>query len=95
LIKPRRVAYSFADMRNASASNGPSPRIIVAGTGPVGLIAALALADTGLTVTLVGPGPCDGVRAQSRRHSCYRFHIVIQKCLTGEDGGSKYIACAC
>lgn len=29
--------------------------VIVAGTGPAGLIAALAMADTGLSVTLVGP----------------------------------------
>jgi 2-octaprenyl-6-methoxyphenol hydroxylase len=32
-----------------------SGRIIVAGTGPTGLIAALALADLGMPVTLVGP----------------------------------------
>ncbi|MDQ2634955.1 MAG: FAD-dependent monooxygenase, partial [Pseudomonadota bacterium] len=34
-----------------------NPRIIVAGTGPVGLIAALALADLGMPVTLAGPAP--------------------------------------
>ena len=33
------------------------PRIIVAGTGPVGLIAALALADLGVPVTLAGHSP--------------------------------------
>lgn len=32
-------------------------KIIVAGTGPAGLIAALALADIGMAVTLVGPPP--------------------------------------
>lgn len=32
-------------------------RIVVAGTGPVGLIAALALADLGMPVTLAGPPP--------------------------------------
>jgi 2-octaprenyl-6-methoxyphenol hydroxylase len=32
-----------------------APNIIVAGTGPAGLIAALALADTGMPVVLVGP----------------------------------------
>ncbi|MEP4563495.1 MAG: FAD-dependent monooxygenase, partial [Nitratireductor sp.] len=32
-----------------------STPIIVAGTGPVGLIAALALAQTGFDVQLVGP----------------------------------------
>ena len=32
-------------------------RIIVAGTGPTGLIAALALADLGMPVTLAGPPP--------------------------------------
>jgi 2-octaprenyl-6-methoxyphenol hydroxylase len=34
-----------------------NPRIIVAGTGPVGLIAALALADLGVPVTLAGHSP--------------------------------------
>lgn len=34
---------------------GQDERIIVAGTGPTGLIAALALADIGMSVTLVGP----------------------------------------
>lgn len=33
------------------------PRIIVAGTGPAGMIAALALAKAGLAPTLVGPPP--------------------------------------
>ena len=32
-------------------------RIIIAGTGPVGLTAALALADIGMPVTLAGPPP--------------------------------------
>lgn len=32
-------------------------RIVVAGSGPVGLIAALALADLGMPVTLAGPPP--------------------------------------
>ncbi len=32
-------------------------RIIVAGTGPVGLMAALGLAETGLAITLIGPAP--------------------------------------
>lgn len=30
-------------------------RILIAGTGPAGLIAALAFADAGFPVTLVGP----------------------------------------
>jgi 2-octaprenyl-6-methoxyphenol hydroxylase len=34
-----------------------TPRVIVAGTGPVGLIAALALVDLGVPVTLAGPPP--------------------------------------
>lgn len=33
----------------------PDPRILVAGTGPAGLIAALAFVDAGFGVTLVGP----------------------------------------
>ena len=37
-------------------------RIIVAGTGPVGLIAAVALADLGMQVTLAGPSPSSGDR---------------------------------
>jgi len=37
-------------------------RIIVAGTGPVGLIAAVALADLGMQVTLAGPAPPSGDR---------------------------------
>ncbi len=37
-------------------------RIIVAGTGPVGLIAAVALADLGMQVTLAGPSPPSGDR---------------------------------
>ncbi len=32
-------------------------RVIVAGTGPVGLVAALGLADIGVAVTLIGPAP--------------------------------------
>jgi 2-octaprenyl-6-methoxyphenol hydroxylase len=44
-------------MSNNPAYAAHRPRVVVAGTGPVGLIAALALADAGLPVSLVGPGP--------------------------------------
>lgn len=44
-------------MRKMQENRVQARRVIVAGTGPVGLIAALALADAGLPVTLVGPAP--------------------------------------
>jgi 2-octaprenyl-6-methoxyphenol hydroxylase len=36
-----------------------TPRILVAGTGPAGLIAALAFAEAGFGVILAGPGVAD------------------------------------
>lgn len=44
-------------MLNAPAIAEETGRIIVAGTGPVGLMAALGLADKGFAVTLIGPAP--------------------------------------
>ncbi|MCV3241584.1 UbiH/UbiF family hydroxylase [Mesorhizobium sp. ZC-5] len=44
-------------------SNKTQPRILVAGTGPAGLIAALALARAGFGITLIGPE----VRKDDRR----------------------------
>ncbi len=44
------------DTRNGgSPPSGPRRLIVVAGTGPAGLIAALALSRAGFTVTLAGP----------------------------------------
>jgi len=51
LIEPIRLPYTIC-MENLSGDNRS---VIVAGTGPAGLIAALALADIGVSVTLVGP----------------------------------------
>jgi 2-octaprenyl-6-methoxyphenol hydroxylase len=42
-------------MREATLSDENAARILVAGTGPSGLIAALRLADAGFGVTLAGP----------------------------------------
>lgn len=42
-------------MPNPDRSQKPDQRIIVAGTGPAGLISALALADAGFDVVLIGP----------------------------------------
>ncbi|KQZ99602.1 2-octaprenyl-6-methoxyphenyl hydroxylase [Mesorhizobium sp. Root157] len=42
-------------MSNLAQSQELDQRVIVAGTGPVGLIAALAFADAGFRVSLIGP----------------------------------------
>lgn len=50
-------AYRFQTMATSFHSDEARASIIVAGTGPAGLIAALALADLGSPVLLVGPAP--------------------------------------
>jgi len=58
LIECRALPY-IDPMQNVSDA---APRIIVAGTGPAGLIAALALANAGVAVTLAGPPPSSADR---------------------------------
>src|SRR5690606_31788441 len=54
---PYRSTSTFPNAGGYPVNAEQPPRIIVAGTGPVGLIAALALADLGMPVTLAGPAP--------------------------------------
>jgi len=44
----------------SSTQDSEAPKVLIAGTGPAGLIAALGMADAGLAVRLVGPRPSEG-----------------------------------
>ncbi len=78
LFNPSRLNYMNANLimrrgRTELETDARAP-VIVAGTGPVGLIAALALARLGLAVTLVGPEnrPEDG-RTTALMHPALAF----------------------
>jgi 2-octaprenyl-6-methoxyphenol hydroxylase len=62
LIKPhhltymdRKVGWACLAIRKPNLDHQETGRILVAGSGPAGLIAALGFADAGFPVTLVGP----------------------------------------
>ena len=55
--RPSLPYRSASASRNTPLDTERNGRIIIAGTGPVGLTAALALAGIGMPVTLAGPPP--------------------------------------
>lgn len=57
LIDRQRVPYTFRHAGTTSLKTERDLGIVVAGTGPVGMIAALALSGLGVKVKLVGPPP--------------------------------------
>ena len=62
-------------MAHPEASSGARPPVVVAGAGPAGLSAALALARAGRAVVVVEREPLVGGIARTVERSGYRFDV--------------------
>ena len=54
-----------------------APRVLVVGTGPAGLVAALALACSGLAVTLAGPVSAPGGTPDQRTTALFGGSVEL------------------